>query len=109
MYVTQHAVERFRRRFAGGLSHAHALRELVVITRTARRLDGNTADGAERWAAEDGSGMVLVVRSTPPGKRPKGDGRTVVTVLFGTEEDDPVCASFPTVTARALKNSRTRR
>ncbi len=89
MYITQHAVERFRKRYAGGLSHGHALRELIVISREARRLNETAQDGRELWEASDGSGMVLVVARESGGRR-RGDGMTCVTVLYGREDVDPV-------------------
>lgn len=88
MFVSQHAVERFRKRFAGGLSHGHALRELILLTKTARRLRENAEAGRERWEAADGSGMILIVERTH-GARRIGDGLTCVTVLRGDETDDP--------------------
>ena len=87
MFFTQHAVERFRRRWAPGLSHAAALRELITLSQTARPLRERTFDGEEQWEASDGSGLVFVVRRDQGRKR---HGFVCVTVLPQREQPEDV-------------------
>lgn len=74
MIITVHAVERFRARWAGGLSYRHALRELRVLSETAVPLREKTDRGEEQWLVTDGAPIVLVA------KRDRGD-LICVTVL----------------------------
>lgn len=77
MFFTQHAVERFRQRFAPALAHGHCLRELKLLAASAHRLKERTRTGELQLELSDGSGAILVV---------KGD--VCVTVLYGVEDED---------------------
>jgi len=77
MFFTQHAIERFRQRFAPGLPHSHCLRELKVLGASAHRLKERTRTGELQLEVSDGSGAIFVL---------KGD--VCVTVLYGREDED---------------------
>ncbi len=84
MIITVHAVERFRARWAGGLTYRHALRELRVLSETAVPLREKTDSGEEQWLVTDGAPIVLVA------KRDRGD-LICVTVLPPQESDGEPC------------------
>ena len=91
MFLTQHAVERFRERWAAGLSYQHALRELRLLSRSARRLRERTAAGDLQFEASDGSGIIFVVKREPG----FGDGLVCATVLPEPEAADPAVPEEP--------------
>lgn len=76
VYCTQHAVERFRERWAKGLTYPHARRELMILATGATRLKERSVNGQEQWLVNDGSGIILVMKRDP-GQR----GMICVTVL----------------------------
>ena len=60
--LSTHAVARFRERVAGGLSHARARAELLILSKTARKLDERTPKGDEFWEARDGAPIRFIVK-----------------------------------------------
>lgn len=83
MYVTQHAAERFQKRFAPALPLGHCMRELKTLAETATRRRERGKNGEMYLDVTDGSRMVLVLKRD-----------VCVTVLFGDggdeEESDPL-------------------
>lgn len=86
MYFTQHSIDRFQEHWAPAMSRQACLRELVVLSRTARPLRARTPKGDEQWIATDGAPVVLVVKREPS---PHSDGLVCVTVLAQACVSDP--------------------
>jgi hypothetical protein len=65
VYFTQHAVERFRERFAGGLTFYSARQELIILAKTAVPLRELTGSGEQQWLVTDGVPFLLVCKHDP--------------------------------------------
>jgi hypothetical protein len=86
VYFTQHAVERFRQRWASGLSYARARYELVILSKTAVPLRERTQAGDLQFQVTDGAPIVFVCKR----EHREGHGALVcVTVL--PEPEQPAC------------------
>lgn len=83
-FVTPHAVERFRARWAPALSYGHARRELSVLCDRARRLHRPDPKGeGELYEIGDRDKIIIVVQQRRVGK-------AVVTVLpMNAHEAEP--------------------
>ena len=73
-YFLPHAVDRFRQRFAPGLSHGHALRELIAMSGRARRIKAGAMGGRLYFEIGDSDKIVLVCQR-------RERGLAVMTVL----------------------------
>jgi len=87
VFFTQHAIERFRQRYAPGFTHAAALRELQTLALSARPMREKAPGGKLRYVISDGEPITLVCIRNPRGT---GDRIVCITVLpKGETEDDP--------------------
>lgn len=90
VYCTQHAVERFRERWAQGLTYAHARRELSLLAQRATHMRERSVNGQEQWICNDGSGIVMLM------KRDAGQrGMICVTVLPPEEAGHGMTSDTP--------------
>ena len=87
MYFTQHAIRRFRQRWAPALSYGAAVRELVVLSQSSVLLREKTYKGDLQFKSSDGAPIVFVCKREPGNGR---DGLVCVTVL-----PEPAPASDP--------------
>lgn len=80
IFITQHAVDRYRTRVDPTKSAVATMRTLIQLSKTARKLPMRTLGGQEQWIAED---TVFICKVDP-------DGSRVAVTVGRYEEDDTV-------------------